>query len=148
MLDLNCTILSQVVDQAMTDAAGHPRWLKAITRAVTELLSNPYIARQDGHLLIASSSSERIYAANGTCQCIAHEYGEACWHRAAARLVRRHDEVVAYNAVERPAAGLMPMPEGDTLDTDGMRVEPAGDWNTRYVAWAKAQREIGELFDY
>ncbi len=104
MLNLDCTILSAVVDQAMRDAAGHPRWLTAINRAVVELLSNPYMERQDGHLLIASPTSGNLYAANGTCQCCAftgihpdtgervHKGGLACWHRAAARLVRLHDE--------------------------------------------------------
>jgi hypothetical protein len=92
MLDLNTSILSAVVDQAMRDAAGHPRWLTAITRAAVEILSNPYVARQDGHLLIASPTSGNIYAANGQCQCKAFEFNQPCWHRAAARLVRLHDE--------------------------------------------------------
>src|SRR5262245_23896800 len=107
MLNLNVTTLTAVVDQAMQDAADHPRLLNAINRAVVELRSNPYIAPQDGHLLIASSSSDKIYSANGRCQCAAFEYGEACWHRAAARLVRRHDEVVAYQQQIAGAAERM-----------------------------------------
>src|SRR5688572_30679322 len=100
MLTLDPTTLSTVVEQARRDAANHPRWLNAIERAVAELAENPYISRQDGHLLIASSSSDKIYSANGSCQCIAFEYGEACWHRAAARLVRRHDEMRAYELAD------------------------------------------------
>lgn len=93
MLNLNPTTLSAVVDQAIQKAADHPRWLNAINRAVAELVENPYLDRQDGHLLIASSSSSKIYAANGVCQCLAYQNGkQPCWHRAAARLVRLHDE--------------------------------------------------------
>jgi hypothetical protein len=103
---LNVTTLSQVVDKAMQDAAQSPRWLAAINRAVVELVSNPYISRQDGHLLIASSSSDNIYSANGLCQCISytgidpqsgrriHQGGQPCWHRAAARICRLHDEAI------------------------------------------------------
>jgi hypothetical protein len=105
MLDLNCTILSQVVDQAMQDAIDHPRWLHAIERAVVELLSNPLICRQDDHsLLIASSSSDRIYSANGVCQCESFRFGKPCWHRSAARLVRLHDQELAKIETDRDHA--------------------------------------------
>ena len=126
MLNLNPITLSQVVDEAMRAAADHPRWLTAISRAVVELLSNPYLHRQEDHsLLIASSSSERIYSANGVCQCQAFAHNQPCWHRAAARLVRRHDEAQARHDV----------------DEQRMRDELAdGD------RWAQAQREMDEVF--
>src|SRR5688500_2710841 len=97
MLNLNITILTAVVDEAMQKAANYPRWLNAINRAVAELVENPYVSRQDGHLLIASSTSDQIYSANGVCQCEAFAHGQPCWHRAAARLVRLHDERLAEN---------------------------------------------------
>lgn len=100
MLNLSTATLTAVVDKAMTDAAGHQRWLNAINRAVAELVSNPYIARQDGHLLISSSTSHAIYSANGICQCEAFKRGQPCWHRAAARLVRLHDEAQASQAAD------------------------------------------------
>jgi hypothetical protein len=131
MLDLSIPVLTQVVDQAMTDAADHPRWLNAITKAVTELLSNPLIARQDGHLLVASRSTTAIHTANGSCTCPAFAYGEACWHRAAARLVRRHDEVQAYNQQISQAAERMIVAVG----ADATRAR-----------WATAQQEIDELY--
>lgn len=118
MLDLNVTVLSQVVDRAMQDAADHPRWIAAITKAVVEVLSNPLIARQDGHLLVASRSTTAIYAANGTCQCEAYQHGQPCWHRAAARLVRLHDEAQA-------AAQIL---------------------DDRRARWAQAQAEMDECF--
>lgn len=93
MLNLNETTFAAVVAQARQDAAQHPRWLNAITRAVRELTENPYIERQADHpgLLIGSTSGS-VYTANGVCQCQAFTHGHACWHRAAARLVRLHDE--------------------------------------------------------
>ena len=96
MLNLNPTTLAAVVDQAMIDAANHPRWLRAIDRAVVELVSNPWIERGDHGLIIASTSGN-VYSANGVCQCKAYEHGNACWHRAAARLVRLHDEKIVAN---------------------------------------------------
>jgi hypothetical protein len=91
MLNLSIPVLTQVVDTALQSAANHPRWLNAINRAVAELVENPYISQQDGHLLIASPSGA-IYSANGVCQCEAFTHGQPCWHRAAARLVRLHNE--------------------------------------------------------
>src|SRR4051794_23509089 len=94
MLNLDCNILNAVVDQAMRDAAGHPRWLTAINRAVVELLSNVYMHRDEEHggLILVSSSSGELYTSNGVCQCLAFQHNQPCWHRAAARLVRLHDQ--------------------------------------------------------
>jgi hypothetical protein len=92
MLNLDCTILSQVADKALLDAAAHPRWITAIGRALVELDANPWIARGELHGLIIGSPSGNAYAANGTCTCLAYTHGQPCWHRAAARLVRLHDE--------------------------------------------------------
>jgi SWIM zinc finger len=174
MLNLNCTILAAVVEQALVDASGHPRWISAIRRAFEEVDSNPWIERGELHGLTIGSPSSKLYSANGTCQCTAYEFGRPCWHRAAARLVRLHDEAIerqqqivcqqpdnfcsvhepcaehadqaaAYLAQEGAAiaaaesAGLLTMPEGDTLDTDGMRV-------ARKIAAARATARINELF--
>ncbi len=98
MLNLSITVLAAVVEQALRDAADHPRWVAAIRRAFEELDSNPYIERTD-HGLIIGSTSGKVYSANGICQCEAFQYGNACWHRAAARLVRLHDEKAVDNAV-------------------------------------------------
>jgi len=94
MLNLNVTVLGQVVDQALIDAAAHPRWVVAIGRAVLELNTNPWIERGDLHGLIIGSPSGKCYTSNGECQCTAFEFGQPCWHRAAARLVRLHDEAI------------------------------------------------------
>jgi hypothetical protein len=133
MLNLDPTTLAAVVEKATHDAANHPRWLVAIGRAILELDSNPYIERGDLHGLIIGSPSGKLYSANGTCQCEAHSFGRPCWHRAAARLVRLHDERAA------GAAQLVTMPEGDMLDTDGMRV-------ARKLAATRATAALNELF--
>jgi hypothetical protein len=41
---------------------------------------------------VIGSPSGNVYSANGVCQCRAYENKIPCWHRAAARLVRLHDE--------------------------------------------------------
>ncbi len=112
MLNLDPTTFNIVVETACADAAAHVKWLTAIGRAVVELTSNPYLERQDGHLLIASPSGA-LYAANGVCQCMAYTYGNPCWHRAAARLVRRHDELQALRieVVTGVEAGIAPLSE-------------------------------------
>ncbi len=46
----------------------------------------------DKSLLIWSQKSNKIYTANGVCQCRAFEQGSPCFHRAAARLVRLYME--------------------------------------------------------
>ena len=92
MLNLDSITLQQVADKACADAAAHPRWLTAIGRALIELDQNPWIERGDLHGLIIGSPSGKCYTSNGVCQCKAYEYGQPCWHRAAARLVRLHDE--------------------------------------------------------
>ncbi len=92
MLNLDCTILSEVCDKALQDAADHPRWQAAINRAVVELLSNPFVERGDDSSLIIGSTSGKAYASNGVCQCVAFAYGNPCWHRAAARIVRLYDD--------------------------------------------------------
>jgi SWIM zinc finger len=162
MLNLNVTVLSQVVDQAMTDAADHPRWLTAITKAVVELLSNPLICRQDGHLLVASKSTTAIHSANGTCTCEAFRFGKPCWHRSAARLVRLHDEAQAKLETARD----QPVPAWECCCCHTSAYGPSGmqpaicyecsdSWlrgfsdrgaRDRAAAAARAQREIDEVF--
>jgi len=139
MLNLNSTTLQQVADKAIVDAAAHPRWIAAIGRALVELDTNPWIERGDLHGLIIGSPSGKCYTSNGVCQCTAFEFKTPCWHRAAARLVRLHDE-----AIER--AQLVTMPEGDTLDTEGMRIAPPLGQRISAARRETAKREMAELF--
>jgi hypothetical protein len=128
MLNLNPTTLNAVVEQASHDAAQHPRWLQAIARAIVELSDNPWIERGELHGLVIGSPSGNVYSANGTCQCRAHEFGQPCWHRAAARLVRLHDE--------REASAAKP----DTWE-DRYQV-----WHAKQEAARIAAARLNELF--
>lgn len=94
MITLDTNILNQVVSRAKQSAAQQPRWITAITRAVVELESNPYIEALDDHTLLIGSPSGNVYESNGVCQCKAHEHGQPCWHRAAARLYQRYTEAL------------------------------------------------------
>jgi hypothetical protein len=92
-LNLNPTTFAEVVEKASHDAANHPRWLQAIARAIVEISDNPWIERNpNGHGVIIGSTSGEAYSANGTCSCKAFEYGQPCYHRAIARIVRLCDE--------------------------------------------------------
>ncbi len=102
MLHLDQETLNAVVELACKDAAQHGRWLVAIGRAAYELECNPYVERQpSGHGLIIGSTSGNAYAANGECTCVAFTFGQPCYHRAMARIVRLHDE--ALERAQQPA---------------------------------------------
>lgn len=93
MIQLNQQTFEQVTQEAFDKAQGSTRWQTAIARAKQEIESNPYL-HFDGSALLILSSSNEIYTANGTCQCRAYEHHQPCWHRAAARLVKRYNEAV------------------------------------------------------
>ena len=128
MLNLNQETLNAVVEEACRSAAAHGRWLIAIGRAAYELEVNPYVERNpNGHGLIIGSTSGECYSANGTCTCVAFKYGQPCYHRAMARLVRLHDEREAIRAIIEPAIDKAFAPLHERLE--------------------KANREMAELFN-
>jgi hypothetical protein len=88
-------IFDQVVETAKHKTGGDSRWIRAITRAASEIQSNVFMHWQGSSMLIQSSTSAEIYIANGDCQCRAFELHQACWHRASARLWRRYMEAVS-----------------------------------------------------
>jgi hypothetical protein len=145
MLSITPTILAQIADKARSDAAQHPRWIAAIGRALIELDSNPWIDRNpDGHGLLISSPSGKVYTANGVCQCKAFEHGQACWHRAAARLVRLHDEAClrqSADLVEKPGTPIGVESYGEVPVLPPSR--PLGE---RLAAARRAAAELNELF--
>lgn len=100
--------LVAAVDAARVAAAGDARWLNAINTGYDWLLQQERIIFEIAHheLTVPSASTEgRTYRANGSCQCKAFEQHNACWHRAAARLVRRACEHRAAQAVAHVEAG-------------------------------------------
>jgi hypothetical protein len=84
------------VELTVTDAQNKKRWVNAIAKAVVEIEQNGAFMtydEKDNYLVIWSQKSNEVYSANGVCQCRAFERGMACWHRAAARLVRLYLEL-------------------------------------------------------
>jgi hypothetical protein len=102
MMNLNPTILETVIQQAFdaaTTSGGRDakRWGVAIAKAKQQLETNPYMHFDGDALLILSPESNQIYRANGTCECIAYtRYGQPCFHRAAARIVKRYYEQTSH----------------------------------------------------
>jgi hypothetical protein len=91
MIGINQDRLQAITQAVFNKVSGNRRWETAIAKAKEQPESNPYI-HFDGHSLLILSSSDEIYSANGSCQCKAYMSGQPCWHRAAARLVKRYNE--------------------------------------------------------
>ncbi|HST51848.1 MAG TPA: hypothetical protein VLJ61_07530 [Pyrinomonadaceae bacterium] len=83
--------LERVTRDAFDKVSGNRRWETAIVKAKQQIESNPYL-HFDGQSLLILSPSGEIYTADGSRQCKAYEQGFPCWHRAAARLVKRYNE--------------------------------------------------------
>jgi hypothetical protein len=103
--------LTDAVDTARASTAP-ATWQRAIDAAWDELLQQDTIAYDLSAYAIRVESATRAgrtYEANGDCQCEAFTKGQGvCWHRAAARLVRRAIELrdlAAELVLEAQAAG-------------------------------------------
>ncbi len=122
-MTINQIQFEQIVESAKQKASGNKSWLRAIDKAAEAILDNPYIADMGDGLLILSDSG-KTYHANGICQCKAHQHGQACWHRAAAKLIERYKEALAASSAlplsttnERESACLVkPQPKPFTID--------------------------------
>src|SRR5262249_43831460 len=97
------------VETAKRRAAGNTRWINAIDKAVDGLLGNAWIVTELVEGLLITTESGETYHANGACQCKAYENGQACKHRAAARLVQMMNE-----KEEAPAASLPAVTAGES----------------------------------
>lgn len=85
-------------DTGKLNTAYKLRWINAVAKAAREIEENGEFMdyKLDGtYLDVWSQTSNRIYSANGVCQCQAYKEGMArhgipypCWHRAAARIFR------------------------------------------------------------
>ncbi len=90
MMNIDQDRMEEVAQQAF-DKTNSLRWQTAIAKAKRQIEDNPFM-HFDGDALLILSDSNEIYRANGVCQCKAYEKGFPCWHRAAARLVKRYME--------------------------------------------------------
>lgn len=91
MMGIDQNKLQHVAQEALDKVSDNQRWETAIVKAKAQLEVNPYM-HFDGQSLLILSPSGEIYSANGTCQCKAYMSGQPCWHRAAARLIKRYNE--------------------------------------------------------
>lgn len=91
MVSLDHEKIEQVAQEALTKISGNRRSELAIAKAKAQLESNPHM-HFDGESLLTLSPSGEIYRANSECQCRAFANHQPCWHRAAARLVKRYNE--------------------------------------------------------
>lgn len=91
MIDIDQDKIQQLAQDAFNKVSGRRRWETAIVKAKVQLETNPYM-HFDGQSLLILSPSGEIYHANGVCQCKAYMSGQPCWHRAAARLIKRYNE--------------------------------------------------------
>lgn len=93
-MQLNLEKLTAIVEAAKAKTSDS-RWIRAIDKAFEQLTTNPYIdldKEHEGGLIILGTRGN-IYSSNGVCQCESFTYGQKpCWHRAAARLVKRYQE--------------------------------------------------------
>lgn len=106
--------LCSAVDAARAKAADDQRWLNALDTAWGWLLQQDAVSYcPTTHALRVTSASEpgKVYEANGACQCRAFAEHSACWHRAAARLVRRALE----HTTPTPSPVALPTPAADEL---------------------------------
>lgn len=93
MLEIkNTDIFHQIIKTSLHKSRNYPRWVSAINKAVVQMeLHGEFMDydHENNWLLIWSQSSDKIYTANGACQCTAYtEFQVPCWHRALAKLVR------------------------------------------------------------
>lgn len=86
-MQINQTVLETVVNEAINKCGSNQRWANAVRRAAEELVTNPYIAMVDDHLLVLSQATQQMYEVNGRCQCAAYVAKQPCKHRAMKRLV-------------------------------------------------------------
>src|SRR5262245_43899968 len=94
-MEINKAKLERVVKTAKAKAAGNTRWLNAIDKAVDGLTGDAWIVTELVEGLLITTESGETYHANGACQCKAYQVGQACKHRAAARLVQMMNEEAA-----------------------------------------------------
>ena len=100
---INLVLFLAVVEAAKAKAAGNASWIRAIDKAAEQIRTNPYICEDGDGLMIQSATGSEVYHANGACQCKAFTKGMACWHRAAAQLVKRYRQAEATKKAEQTA---------------------------------------------
>jgi len=86
-MNLNISRFTKTVEAAKKAA---PQMARQIEAAAENMMCNPFIADDNGGLLILSDSGQTYWASSrgNKCQCKAHDFHQVCWHRLADRLYR------------------------------------------------------------
>lgn len=142
--------LTEAVDAARVAATGNRRWLTAIDAAWDHLLQAETVEyRHWDHALSYYSESGKLYLANGRCQCEAYRSGNACKHRAAARLVFRavelrqqaeHTALAQELIAEARAAGCAWYGAAEALEGARARMDGVMDFAAEWDAESERQR--------
>jgi len=126
------------------------RWSAAIDKAWSWLHNQRTVLyRASDHTLYVPSATAPglIYTANGACQCQAYAAHNACWHRAAARLVRRALE--AQIVRERGAREALATELASLADQLFTEAQDCGDdWFTWQDAMIAAKIQYTAILDY
>jgi len=88
-MTFNETTLKAIAAEAKTKTT-EKRWHAAIDKAVAGLLGGWIVTELFDGIMVTTENG--TYHANGICQCRAFDNGQACKHRAAARLVALYRE--------------------------------------------------------
>lgn len=113
------------IERSSQTASTKKRWVNAIAKATAEIEANGVFMTwqpEDNSLLIWSQKSNKIYTANGVCQCRAFDEGSACFHRAAARLVRSYMKVEVERARCEEIPYLKPTIQRKVEKVGGIRI--------------------------
>lgn len=131
-------VLAAAAAHLIDQAAGDTSTERAINKALWNLDSGIEIRSTVGGFLMQSGTRagviHRVTNLHG-CTCEAARSGKVCWHASALAIIEE--------AQRHTMPNLITMPEGDTLDADGMRVKIA---KARSAAYAKAVADVNELF--
>lgn len=129
--------IAAVIDTARAKVAG-TSWANALEDGYNMLLQMDTIvyAVERHELTVESSQGGVFYHANGVCECKAGQKDIPCWHRAAAKLVRR--------ALEYQAAAQAAQEEAERAAT--ARQIAATLRTFRRNRMAAAQAAVDELF--
>ncbi len=130
-------ILAEAAATLIDRAAGDASTERAINKALWNLDSGIEIRSTYGGFLMPSGTRagviHRVSTVRG-CNCEAAMKGHICWHASALAIIEE--------AQLHTMPSLVTMPEGDTLNTDGMRVRVTD----KIAAYRKAVAEMDELF--
>jgi hypothetical protein len=140
LLDALCETVDYVRGSTAPDA-----WQRAVSRAWDYLLQVEAVEYDaEAHAIRVESATRpgRFYVANGECSCEAYTRGDGvCWHRAAARLLRRALELRAMAQASAEAVEV----EELAVELVAEAAEAGAAWYSVADAMAGARSRLGEL---